>query len=345
VGCAVVMYALWWYKPQNVEESQSINVEPGLAIALLGERLPLARMTEEEKARDLRNLDVSNTSQTEATSSTTGRRHTSLENGAQMSTVAVNNSSTITGERETDSEDVGLGSPVGRKLPSADLRARYTVVGRPLNETWLYGDPEHLLLFPGQSISGFPFKLVCQNTFNMNQRKLQILKLMRDADEAQEERWRATNVWDGLIPAAPNVTVDDPFDIFASHQIFGSLALLSFIYGGIHASSWNGHFPSTIERILWQVAVCIVGVGAVSCWLVNLLYWNAVKRFKYKSRGVVRHVWNTVGIGFGFTILFFFILFFGSRGFLVVESFISVRSLPVGAYNTTNWVNFLPHIG
>ena len=38
-------------------------------------------------------------------------------------------------------------------------------------------------------------------------------------------------------------------------------------------------------------------------------------------------------------------LFFGPRLYLVVEAFISVRSLPVGAYETVNWVEFLPHIG
>jgi hypothetical protein len=175
----------------------------------------------------------------------------------------------------------------------------------------------------------------------MNQRKLQILELMRDADEAQEEIWRANYVWNGLIQAAPNVTVNDPFEILESVQIFGSLALLSFIYGGIHASSWNGHFPSTIERILWQVAVCIVGGGAGLCWLVSLFFAKVEKRFMHQSRGVAQHIWA----GIFYMVLFFLIPFFGSRGFLVVESFISVRSLPVGAYNTTNWVNFLPHIG
>ena len=40
-----------------------------------------------------------------------------------------------------------------------------------------------------------------------------------------------------------------------------------------------------------------------------------------------------------------FLLFFFARLFIVVEAFISIRSLPVGAYDTVNWINFLPHIG
>jgi hypothetical protein len=34
-----------------------------------------------------------------------------------------------------------------------------------------------------------------------------------------------------------------------------------------------------------------------------------------------------------------------SRIFLVVEAFISVRKLPLGAYSSVNWTGLLPHIG
>jgi len=34
-----------------------------------------------------------------------------------------------------------------------------------------------------------------------------------------------------------------------------------------------------------------------------------------------------------------------ARLFLVTEAFISIRSLPVGAYDTVTWVNVLPHVG
>jgi len=37
--------------------------------------------------------------------------------------------------------------------------------------------------------------------------------------------------------------------------------------------------------------------------------------------------------------------FIFGRGFLVIEAFISIRSLPAGAYDTVSWVGFLPHIG
>src|SRR5436305_12557758 len=34
-----------------------------------------------------------------------------------------------------------------------------------------------------------------------------------------------------------------------------------------------------------------------------------------------------------------------SMVFIVIEIFIGIRSLPVGAYETVNWAEFIPHIG
>jgi len=42
---------------------------------------------------------------------------------------------------------------------------------------------------------------------------------------------------------------------------------------------------------------------------------------------------------------FVFAIVVAPRLYLVLEAFISVRSLPVGAYQTVDWVGFLPHIG
>ena len=38
-------------------------------------------------------------------------------------------------------------------------------------------------------------------------------------------------------------------------------------------------------------------------------------------------------------------IFFTSRVYLVVEAFVSIRNLPVGAYSSVVWVAFLSHIG
>src|SRR5579859_1486510 len=37
-----------------------------------------------------------------------------------------------------------------------------------------------------------------------------------------------------------------------------TFALVGLLYGGIHACSWNGHFPTDVEQYFWRIAVCIV---------------------------------------------------------------------------------------
>ena len=121
------------------------------------------------------------------------------------------------------------------------------------------------------------------------------------------------------------------------------LVLLSVMYGGIHATSWNGHFPSLTEQKLWRVAVCVVAGGGVIIWwgayAMNLLaILNAATLLEIKGVEPVRVVLLIL-----YSVIF--LIFCSSRLFLVTEAFISIRSLPVGAYSTVNWVTFLPHIG
>lgn len=124
----------------------------------------------------------------------------------------------------------------------------------------------------------------------------------------------------------------------ASHSIYGSVLpaatffLLGVITGAIHATAWNAHFPSHIEHQLWQVASC--GMCGVSLMICISLWLGAVPYLRSKSETL--YIW-VVWIGF--------VLFYIERLYLVVEAFISVRSLPIGAYDTIAWVTVLPHIG
>jgi hypothetical protein len=111
------------------------------------------------------------------------------------------------------------------------------------------------------------------------------------------------------------------------------MGALSAVYGGIHAVAWDSHFPSLQEQIIWRVAVCIViGVGVLGWPALFLVDWES--DISWATSNWVRR----------FVRMWIIIWAFG-RLYLLVEAFISVRSLPVGAYDTTKWVNFLPHIG
>ena len=111
---------------------------------------------------------------------------------------------------------------------------------------------------------------------------------------------------------------------------FAFLLVLNLCYGGIHAAAWNAHFPSVVEQNFWRAAACSVLLQ--SFWFAFLWFFGD----DMESDGMLPVLWSSVLI---------FLLYIVARLFLITEAFISVRSLPIGAYNTVSWSNFLPHIG
>jgi hypothetical protein len=105
------------------------------------------------------------------------------------------------------------------------------------------------------------------------------------------------------------------------------LLVLNLTYGGVHAAAWNAHFPTIVEQNLWRAAACSVFLG--SFWLAFMTYFQC-------DLESTRIAVSTFLVS---------VLYFVARLFLITEAFISVRSLPIGAYNTVSWSNFLPHIG
>ena len=117
----------------------------------------------------------------------------------------------------------------------------------------------------------------------------------------------------------------------------------SMAYGGVHATAWNGHFPSHIEMWLWRASsICIAGSGLV--WiLINMLahsskrvtaYWVDVQYLR-------AHWTNLVPLGSLFTLCGLSYLL--ARVFLIVEAFISLRKLPAAAFDTLQWTQLVPH--
>jgi hypothetical protein len=114
------------------------------------------------------------------------------------------------------------------------------------------------------------------------------------------------------------------------HISIPAFLILGVINGAVHATAWNAHFPSPVEHQLWRIASC--GICGLSLYVLFLMV--AENYLKSKSETLYSRV-LVIGL----------CLFYIGRLFLVVEAFISVRSLPIGAYDTIAWVTFLPHIG
>ena len=149
----------------------------------------------------------------------------------------------------------------------------------------------------------------------------------------------------------------------STHLIFRiilGLGVVSAVYGGLHASAWNNFFPTQLECYMWRIsAVIMPSVGI----LVSLVAFAA--SFK-RVRSAALHMVGWMGklsrrIPTPLTVILSIIFYLpwvaltllgiaavysyvGSRIFLVVEAFISLRELPIDAYKTPAWTQLIPHL-
>lgn len=100
---------------------------------------------------------------------------------------------------------------------------------------------------------------------------------------------------------------------------------LSLAYGGIHLAAWNFQFPSVTEQLVWKIA-CIIIMTTTATAMLSIPY--------FESNSLTFERWMI-------TLLVLSIL---ARTYLVVESFISLRHVPIGVFAALPWVQNIPHI-
>lgn len=117
----------------------------------------------------------------------------------------------------------------------------------------------------------------------------------------------------------------------------------SVLYGAVHIAAWNDHFPSTLEAWLWRSSACFIAwSGAV--WIIansltdrsKTIYNCWIRILSGESHWYSYGMLGTAVVVCGTSYLF-------ARAYLVVEAFISMRSLPPAAYDTPDWDRYIPH--
>ncbi|KIK51354.1 hypothetical protein GYMLUDRAFT_252134 [Collybiopsis luxurians FD-317 M1] len=103
-----------------------------------------------------------------------------------------------------------------------------------------------------------------------------------------------------------------------------------FIFGGVHLLAWFFSFPTAVEQILWRVfalaltfqPILLIGLP----WLASVL--GVSKRITTNSVGLILlPLYAVCRIGF------------------IVLAIMQLRALPDSAYQTVQWLRFIPHIG
>ena len=161
---------------------------------------------------------------------------------------------------------------------------------------------------------------------------------------------------DGIMDSLPNFIENTSVLLETGHVLLFLLRFfvpLTAAYGGIHLSAWKFEFPSRVESIIWRTA-CFIIIGS-SFALLALPSWEALDDYSdqfhdgpWQMDRETRRAWDflralnkMVGFGFGGLLL---VCYAASRIYLVVESFISLRHVPIGVFAAVPWVENIPHV-
>ncbi|KAL8640079.1 MAG: hypothetical protein Q9228_002963 [Teloschistes exilis] len=147
------------------------------------------------------------------------------------------------------------------------------------------------------------------------------------------------------------------------------MMLPGLLYGGLHLTLWAHDFPTRVEGLLWRIsAVALIAIPVATA--LPLIIYNTLSRSNRRrsdaeqSNNKNNPAKAETGDGFlGETItksalslpqricvdlavaivLSVFLLYVFSRVFIIVESFISLRRVPVGVYKDVGWSKYVPH--
>jgi hypothetical protein len=104
-------------------------------------------------------------------------------------------------------------------------------------------------------------------------------------------------------------------------------ATVGIIFGSIHCTAWRFQFPSYIEQLLWRIsAVSVTGGPLLMALFLTLLASDSGPEILSEIAFVL-----------------VLILYIVARLALLVLSFMTLRSLPPGAFRVVDWARFIPH--
>ncbi|KAL8636860.1 MAG: hypothetical protein Q9228_005800 [Teloschistes exilis] len=151
---------------------------------------------------------------------------------------------------------------------------------------------------------------------------------------------------------------NDRFPVIGAGPDAVGLFLFTMAYCGLHFVAWDFSFPTPLERYLWRAASIAIGGCAFIFWVCEtyqdghrLGRWerwyakwrgdgrdgriNTMEKTRRNRRFVP--VWEVIVMS-PVTLIYTV-----ARTYIVVEVFLSQRSLAVGCFDTVQWSEFIPH--
>ncbi|KAI4094783.1 MAG: hypothetical protein LQ344_002029 [Seirophora lacunosa] len=137
------------------------------------------------------------------------------------------------------------------------------------------------------------------------------------------------------------------FCAWASGGLIAALTICMF-YGAAHATAWTFIFPTDVERLLWRISCLDTIAGVVSllaCFSIIVFHHEHGRKLMWKSffsreRGIMPLLYRLVVL-LG---VLNFPLWVLARLYIIVETFISLRHVQLGVYETVEWTDYIPHL-
>lgn len=117
---------------------------------------------------------------------------------------------------------------------------------------------------------------------------------------------------------------------------------ITLAFSGCHLIAWNFSFASNVEQLLWRISsvACFV-IPLVLLAIYYVMRWYRALVFTNDSAAIL-----DVEVAYElFRPLYIFIigLYLLVRVYLIVEVFLSLRSVPLGVYKEVQWCRYIPH--
>ncbi len=118
-------------------------------------------------------------------------------------------------------------------------------------------------------------------------------------------------------------------------------ALFTALFGAVHFFAWRSHFATSIEKNLWRASSLYIALIPMAIIIMTFSVEKLAAYFGFDKPGK-----DSPWFGGAYRLLWilFYLGYIVAQGFLLLEPFLGMRSLPPGAFVDIAWTNFLPHI-
>lgn len=309
VVCALIMYALWWHKPRQVESPTILKDNSALpliaymylASRISGETPPGAFGRFQNAVPEIKSLAYFEAGDT------VDQTHLSIRRFDTAQTVTV-----------------------GRLdlLPVSEISSKAQEPRSPMPRDEIKLERIQLA---SEAVNRYP---VLRSKF----------KRLADESNRRCPAYSIPQVTEFLQPYA----FDWPNDglLRRTQSLVMGMVLwgASMAYGAIHVAAWDYFFPTTLERLFWHLSSVWVTFCAAFWLLTNFLahffpfidrLWVAYneRRLGFLSSAVITTLCILCGVSY-----------IVSRAYLVVEAFLSIRKVPKDVYQTPSWSQIFPHL-